>query len=163
MALLIPRIFDMLSLIERRTFSQNQVYPSTRDFLEKKIKMTCDILTSTWFDTWHHKYLTTKLITVRFDSSMHQAINSTKIPSCCTMHVSKAFVMERLCCTTHRPPSECVVVPCTYIQILTALRGTVKIIGPRWCQNHDYARGEAEGIVMVLTSPRAYNLKLCPE
>ena len=32
-----------------------------------------------------------------------------------------------------------------------------KIIGPRWCQNHDYARSEAEGIVMVLTSPRAYN------
>ena len=27
------------------------------------------------------------------------------------------------------------------IQILTAFRGTVKIIGPRWCQNHDYARG----------------------
>ena len=49
------------------------------------------------------------------------------------------------------------------IQILTALRGTVKIIGPRWCQNHDYARSEAEGIVMVLTSPRAYNFKLCPE
>ena len=48
------------------------------------------------------------------------------------------------------------------IQILTALRGTVKIIGPRWCQNHDYARSEAEGIVMVLTSPRAYNFKLCP-
>ena len=49
------------------------------------------------------------------------------------------------------------------IQISTALRGTVKIIGPRWCQNHDYARSEAEGIVMVLTSPRAYNFKLCPE
>ena len=49
------------------------------------------------------------------------------------------------------------------IQILTALRGTVKIIGPRWCQNHDYARSEAEGIVMVLTSPRAYNFKLCPD
>ena len=46
-ALLIPRIFDTQSLIERRTFSQNQVYPSTSDFLEKKIKMTCDILTST--------------------------------------------------------------------------------------------------------------------
>ena len=44
------------------------------------------------------------------------------------------------------------------IQILTALRGTVKIIGPRWCQNHDYARSKVEGIVMVLTSPRAYNL-----
>ena len=43
------------------------------------------------------------------------------------------------------------------IQILTALRGTVKIIGPRWCQNHDYAQSEAEGIVIVLTSPRAYN------
>ena len=40
------------------------------------------------------------------------------------------------------------------IQILTALRGTVKIIGPRWCQNHDYAWSVAEGcIVMVLTSP----------
>ena len=42
-------------------------------------------------------------------------------------------------------------------KILTALRGTVKIIGPRWCQNHDYAWSEAECIVMVLTSPRAYN------
>ena len=52
---------------------------------------------------------------------------------------------------------------CYIIQILTALRGTVKIIGPRWCQNHDYAQSEAEGIVMVLTSPRAYNFKLCPE
>ena len=49
------------------------------------------------------------------------------------------------------------------IQILTALRGTVKIIRPRWCQNHDYARSKAEGIVMVLTSPRTYNFKLCPE
>ena len=49
------------------------------------------------------------------------------------------------------------------IQILTPSRGTIKIIGPRWCQNHDYARREAEGIVMVLTSPRAYNFKLCPE
>ena len=49
------------------------------------------------------------------------------------------------------------------IQILTALKGTVNIIGPRWCQNHDYARSEALGIVMVLTSPRAYNFKLCPE
>ena len=28
------------------------------------------------------------------------------------------------------------------------MRGTVKIIGPRWCQNHDYARSEAEGIVI---------------
>ena len=35
-ALPIPRIFDTLSLIERRRFSQNQVYPSTRDFLEKE-------------------------------------------------------------------------------------------------------------------------------
>ena len=45
------------------------------------------------------------------------AINSTKIPSCCTMYVSKAFVMERLCCTTHRPPSQCVVVPCSYTSL----------------------------------------------
>ena len=45
------------------------------------------------------------------------AINSTKIPSCCTMYVSKAFVMEGLCCTTHRPPSECVVVPCSYTSL----------------------------------------------
>ena len=49
------------------------------------------------------------------------------------------------------------------IQILTALRGTVKVIRPRWCQNHDYAQSEAEGIVMVLTSPRAYNFKLYPK
>ena len=35
------------------------------------------------------------------------------------------------------------------IQILTALRGTVKIIDLRWCQNQDYARSEAEGIAMV--------------
>ena len=34
-ALLISRIFDMLSLIERRTFSQSQVYHSTREFLER--------------------------------------------------------------------------------------------------------------------------------
>ena len=40
------------------------------------------------------------------------------------------------------------------------MRGTVKIIGPRWCQNHDYAQSEAEGIVMVMTSPRTYNFKL---
>ena len=46
-ALLILRIFDTPSIIKRRTFSQNQVYPSTRDFLGKKIKTTCDILTST--------------------------------------------------------------------------------------------------------------------
>ena len=45
---------------------------------------------------------------------------------------------------------------------MTALRGTVEIIGPRWCQNHDYARSEAEGIVLVLTSPRAYNLNCAP-
>ena len=51
---------------------------------------------------------------------------------------------------------------CYSIQILTALRGRVKIIGPRWCQNHDYARSEAEGIVMVLTSLRAYNLNCAP-
>ena len=48
------------------------------------------------------------------------------------------------------------------IQILTDLRSTVKIIGPRWCQNHDYPWSEAEGIGMVLTLPRAYNFKLCP-
>ena len=35
-------------------------------------------------------------------------------------------------------------------QILTALRGTVKITGPRWCQNHDYAQSKAEGIVIIL-------------
>ena len=40
-ALLILRIFDTPSIIKR------QVYPSTRDFLGKKIKTTCDILTST--------------------------------------------------------------------------------------------------------------------
>ena len=34
----------------------------------------------------------------------------------------------------------------------------LKIIGPRWCQNHDYALSFASGIVMVLTSPRVYNL-----
>ena len=33
MALLIPRIFDTLSLIELRTFSQNQVCPLTRDLI----------------------------------------------------------------------------------------------------------------------------------
>ena len=53
-----------------------------------------------------------------------QCINSyqlNKIPSYCTTHVSlralKAFVMERLCCTTHRPSSECVVVPCSYTSL----------------------------------------------
>ena len=45
------------------------------------------------------------------------AINSTKIPSYCTMYVSEASVMERLCCTTHRPPRECVVVPCRYTSL----------------------------------------------
>ena len=33
----------------------------------------------------------------------------------------------------------------------------LKNIGPRWCQNHDFARSIAEGIVMVWTSLRAYN------
>ena len=62
--------------------------------------------------------------------------------------------------TKHTRNNKCAV---HSMQILTALRGTVKIIDPRWCQNHDYARSEAEGIVMDLTSPRAYNFKLCPE
>ena len=31
-------------------------------------------------------------------------------------------------------------------------------MGPRWCQNYDYAQSETEGIVMVLTSSRAHNL-----
>ena len=43
------------------------------------------------------------------------------------------------------------------------MKGTDEIIGRRWCQNHDHAQSKAEGIVMVLTSPRAYNFKLCPE
>ena len=38
-----------------------------------------------------------------------------------------------------------------------------KIIGPRWCQNHDYALSFALGIVMVLTSPRAYNFNCAPQ
>ena len=37
-----------------------------------------------------------------------------------------------------------------------------KIIGPRWCQNHDYALSFASGIVMV-TSPRAYNFNCAPQ
>ena len=37
-----------------------------------------------------------------------------------------------------------------------------KIIGPRWCQNHDYALSFTSGIVMLLASPWAYNFKLCP-
>ena len=32
-----------------------------------------------------------------------------------------------------------------------------KIIGPRWCQNHDHALIFALGVVMVLTLPWAYN------
>ena len=48
------------------------------------------------------------------------------------------------------------------MKILAAMRGTVKILGPRWCQNHEYARNEAESIVMVLTLPRAYNLNYAP-
>ena len=36
-----------------------------------------------------------------------------------------------------------------------------KIIGPRWCQNHDYTL--ASGIVMVLTSPQAYNFNYAPQ
>ena len=38
-----------------------------------------------------------------------------------------------------------------------------KFIGPRWCQNHDYALSFASGIVMVLTSPRAYNFNCAPQ
>ena len=38
-----------------------------------------------------------------------------------------------------------------------------KIIGPRWCQNHDYALSFASGIVMVLASPRAYNFNCAPQ
>ena len=33
--------------------------------------------------------------------------------------------------------------------MLTAMRGTVKIKGPRWSQNHDYAPSEAESIAMI--------------
>ena len=40
---------------------------------------------------------------------------------------------------------------------------SVKIICPRWCQNHDYAHSFASGIVMVLTSPRAYNFNCAPQ
>ena len=39
----------------------------------------------------------------------------------------------------------------------------LKIIGPWWCQNHDYALSWASGIVMVLTSPRAYNFNYAPQ
>ena len=39
----------------------------------------------------------------------------------------------------------------------------LKIIGPWWCQNHDYALSFASGIVMVLTSPRAYNFNCAPQ
>ena len=59
-----------------------------------------------------------------------QCINSyqlNKIPSCCTMYVSEAFVMERLCCTTHRPSSECVVVPCSY---------TLLCVNHKECKQH---------------------------
>ena len=59
-----------------------------------------------------------------------QCINSyqlNKIPSCCTMYVSKAFVMERLCWTTHRPSSECVVVPCSY---------TLLCVNRKECKQH---------------------------
>ena len=42
------------------------------------------------------------------------------------------------------------------------IRDTVKMIGPRWCQNHDYALSFASGIVMVLTSPWAYNFHCAP-
>ena len=38
-----------------------------------------------------------------------------------------------------------------------------KIIGPRWCQNHDYALSFASGIVMDLTSPRAYDFNCAPQ
>ena len=38
-----------------------------------------------------------------------------------------------------------------------------KIIGPWWCQNHDYALSFTSGIVMVLTSPRAYNFNCAPQ
>ena len=38
-----------------------------------------------------------------------------------------------------------------------------KILGPRWCQNHDYALSFASGIVMVLTSPRACNFNRAPQ
>ena len=50
-------------------------------------------------------------------------------------------------------------------QILTAFYSghSLKIIGPRWCQNHEYALSFASGIVMVLTSPRAYNFKCAPQ
>ena len=64
----------------------------------------------------------------------------------------------------HQPKQlKWVAVMVNIIQILTAMRGTVKIIGPRWCQNHDNAWREAEGKVMVLISPRVYHFKLCPE
>ena len=62
-----------------------------------------------------------------------QCINSyqlNKIPSCCTMYVSKAFVMERLCCTTHRPSSECVVVPCSYTSLC---------VNRKECKQHLYS------------------------
>ena len=39
----------------------------------------------------------------------------------------------------------------------------LKIIGPWWCQNHDYTLSFASGIVMVLTSPRAYNFNCAPQ
>ena len=32
-----------------------------------------------------------------------------------------------------------------------------------WCQNHDYALNFASGIVMVLTSPRAYKFNCAPQ
>ena len=49
-------------------------------------------------------------------------------------------------------------------QILTAFySGHSLIIGPWWCQNHDYALSFASGIVMVLTSPRAYNFNCAPQ
>ena len=38
-----------------------------------------------------------------------------------------------------------------------------KIIGPRWCQNHDHALSFTSGIVMVLTSPQAYNFNCAPQ
>ena len=38
-----------------------------------------------------------------------------------------------------------------------------KIIGPRWCQNHDYTLSFTSGIVMVLTPPRAYNFNCAPQ
>ena len=35
------------------------------------------------------------------------------------------------------------------MEILATMRGTVKtIIGPRWCQNHDYARSEVPFIMV---------------